>query len=148
MPDFILHIKDSAITNKVKVRQVFTGLKDGKYLVRVDVFKKRTLPQNAYYHGVVVPMVREGLYNIGYNEVKTNEDAHEILKHLFLKKKMVNEKNGDEITLASSTAELKTVEFNVYLEEIWQWASDYLGIVIPAPNEQLVMFNDKAIIVQ
>lgn len=139
--DFILHIKDSAITNKVAVRKFFNQLKDGKYLVRVDSFKKRTLPQNAYYWSVVVPMVKDGLRDAGYSEVKTNEDAHEILKHLFLKKKMVNEKNGDEIIIAGSTADLKTVEFNTFLEEIWQWAAEYLGITVPAPNEQLVMFE-------
>ena len=141
MPDFILYKRDGAITNKVSVRKAFNALKDGKYLIKIDAFKKRTLSQNAYYHGVVVPMVKEGLYNQGYSEVKTNEDAHEILKHLFLKRKMVNEKNGDEITVAGSTADLKTVEFNMFLEEVWRWASEYLGIVIPAPQEQLVMFE-------
>lgn len=142
MSDFILHIKDGVITNKVTVRRSFNDLKDGKYLVRIDAFKKRTLQQNAYYWGVVVPMVKDGLKEVGYSEVKSNEDAHEILKHLFLKKKIVNWMNGDEIILAGSTAELKTVEFNAYLEEIWQWAAEYLGITIPAPNEQLIMFAE------
>jgi hypothetical protein len=145
MPDFILHIKDGSITNKVIVRRAFSSLNDGKYLVRIDAFKKRTLNQNAYYHCVVVPMVQQGLYNAGYSEVKTNDDAHEILKHLFLKKNITNHKTEEQITIAGSTATLKTIEFNMFLEDIWKWASEYLNVVIPAPNEQLVMFNKPAI---
>lgn len=145
MPDFILHIKAGAITNKAKVRQSFNALNDGKYLVRIDAFKKRTLPQNAYYHGVVVPMVKEGLQSVGYSEVKTNSDAHEILKHLFLKKGIVNNKTDEVLTIAGSTANLKTVEFNAFLEDVWKWAAEYLNITIPAPNEQLIMFNEPLI---
>jgi hypothetical protein len=140
MPDFILHIKDGSITNKPVVRKTFDELKDGKYLVKIDAFKKRTLNQNAYYHGVVVPMVKDGLREMGYNEIKTNEQAHDVLKELFLKKMITNEKTGEQIPITGSTADLKTVEFNMFLEDVWQWASEYLNIVIPAPNEQLIMF--------
>jgi RNA-binding protein YhbY len=137
--EFILHITNGAITNPKVVREKFT-LQDGKYLVSIKSIKKRSLQQNAYYHGVVVPMVKEGLREAGYNEVRTNEDAHEILKHLFLKKKITSEKSGEEITIAGSTAKLKTVEFNQFLEDIWQWAATYLNISIPQPNEQLIIF--------
>lgn len=142
MPDFILHINHSGIQNKSTVRNAFAALTEGKYLVRVEAFKKRSLPQNAYYWGIVVPMVKQGLKDIGYNEVKTNEDAHEIMKHIFLKKPVKNEINGDEIVIAGSTADLKTVAFNAFLEEVWQWAAEYLNIQIPAPNEQAVMFQN------
>jgi RNA-binding protein YhbY len=150
--EFILHITNGAITNPKVVREKFT-LKDGKYLVSIKSIKKRSLQQNAYYHGVVVPMVKEGLREAGYNEVRTNEDAHEILKHLFLKKKITSEKSGEEITIAGSTAKLKTVEFNQFLEDIWQWAATYLNISIPEPNEQMIMFaqydrESKTIIIE
>lgn len=145
MSDCILYIDNGEITNKKVVAKAFRQLKDGKYLLRIDAFKKRTLPQNAYYHGVVVPMVKEGLQSVGYSEVKTNADAHEILKHLFLKKGIVNHKTEEVITIAGSTADLKTVEFNAFLEDVWQWAAEYLNINIPAPNTQLVMFNEPVI---
>lgn len=139
MPEIIVHIKDTEITNRRTVKEAFTGLSNGKYLVKIDSIKKRSLPQNAYYWSVVVPMVKQGLRDAGYNEVKTNNDAHEVMKQLFLKKRYRSEKTDDEIVIAGSTAELKTVAFNEYLEEIWQWAASYLGITIPAPNEQLTM---------
>lgn len=148
MSEFILHINGGAITNKSVVRDRFNSLLDGKYLVSIKSIKQRTLLQNAYYHGVVVPLVKDGLREAGYNEVKTNEDAHTILKHLFLKKKITSEKSGEEIIIAGSTAKLKTVEFNAFLEEIFQWSSEYLNVVIPAPNTQMVMFteNDKSLV--
>jgi RNA-binding protein YhbY len=142
MSEFILHIEQGIVSNKSAVRQKFSALKDGKYLVKIDRFKKRSLPQNAYYHGVVVPMVKRGLQEAGYNEVRTNEDAHEIMKHLFLKKEMRSEKNDDAIIIACSTTELSTTEFNAFLEQVWQWGAEYLCIQIPQPNEQLVMFQD------
>lgn len=140
MQEFILHINNGAITNKTKTRSVFDSLKDGKYLVKISSIKKRSLLQNAYYHAVVVPMIKEGLREAGYNEVKTNEDAHEVLKHLFLKKQIKSEKSDEEITIAGSTTKLSTADFNKFLEEIWQWASEYLGITIPEPNQQMIMF--------
>jgi len=142
MQEFILHITNGAITNPTVAREKFSSLEDGKYLVTVKSIKRRSIPQNKYYWSVVVPMVKEGLREAGYNDVKTNEDAHEILKHLFLKKKITSEKSGEEITVAGSTAKLKTVEFNQFLQEIWQWAATYLNIYIPEPNEQMIIFAE------
>jgi hypothetical protein len=143
--EFIIHITDRKICNLTKAKEVFNSLPDGKYLVQIRSFKKRSLPQNAYYWGIVVPLVKEGLQGAGYSDVKDNEDAHEIMKYLFLKKKMRSELNDDEIIIAGSTAELKTKEFNAYLEEIWQWSAEYLGVQIPQPNEQVALFSDPTI---
>lgn len=122
------------------MRESFAGLSDGKYLVTIKSIKGRSLLQNAYYWAVCVPLVQQGLIDAGYNEVKSPQDAHEIMKHLFLKKTMHSEKTGDEIVISGSTAALRTVEFNTYLEEIWQWAATYLNVSIPAPGEQVAIW--------
>lgn len=142
MPEFFFHIKDGQITNPRVVRRYFDELVDGSYKCKIDKGRKRSLMQNAYYHGVVVPLVREGLVNNGFREVKTNEDAHEVMKALFLKRKIKNEESGDIIEINGSTQKLTTVEFMTYLEEIAQWAASYLGITIPQPNEQLNFYNE------
>lgn len=141
MKEAVIYKQDGAITNKPVLRHFFNDLPDGKFLITAKNIRKRSLPQNAYYWACVVPMVKDGLRDIGYSEVKTDEDAHEIMKHLFLKKRIVNQVNDDVIEIAGSTADLQTVEFNNYLEEIWQWASIYLNIVIPEPNKQSKLFN-------
>lgn len=141
MTEIILHIKDHAPSNPKTLDALFYSLSDGRYIVRIKNTKHRSLPQNAYYHGVIVPMVKDGLIFMGFNEVKTNEDAHEVMKHLFLKEKIKSEQTGDEIIIPGSTAKLTTLEFETYLEEIRQWAASYLGIAIGLPNEQLEFFT-------
>jgi RNA-binding protein YhbY len=138
LTEFILNIAGRKVTNNAKARDVFNSLKDGKYLVQIKAIRKRTLNQNSYYWGIVAPMVKNGLREAGYNEVRTNEEAHEVMKCLFLKRTIHSEKNGDDIVISGSTSELTTKEFNVFLEEIWQWAAQYLGIQIPMPNEEFV----------
>ena len=137
MIEAVIYKQDGILTNRPVITKFWNELPDGKFLLTAKSIKHRSLPQNGYYWSVCVPMVKDGLRDIGYKEVKTNEDAHEVLKHLFLKKKISN--GIEEIILAGSTSELKTVEFNNFLEEIWQWASTYLGVVIPKPNQQLML---------
>lgn len=137
MPEFFVHIKNEKISNPQVIRKAFQELQDGRYLVKIDKANKRSLPQNAYYHGVIVPLVKNGLKDIGYNEVRTNEDAHECLKYLFLKKQIPNENTGEVIEILGSTAKLTTTEFNLFIEQVAQWCSEYLGFVLPMPNEQM-----------
>ena len=49
--------------------------------------RSRSLNQNAYYFGVVVKLVREGLLDVGYRF--TFEETHEYLKFMFLKEQKV-----------------------------------------------------------
>ena len=80
-------------------------------------------------------MVYEGLKAAGFDAVRHKEDAHEIMKSLFLK--VTEERNGVTIERVTSTTELTTIGFAEYLMHIFTWALDYLGITIPNPNEQL-----------
>jgi hypothetical protein len=139
MKEFMLHIDQRLITNTKAVRKAFEELEDGHYLVRIEPKKKRSLNQNAYFHGIMVPMVLQGLREAGYSEVKTPEDAKDIIKSLFLKKMVKSELTGEEIPVIRHTSELTTVEFNLMMEECGQWASEYLGLFIPPPNYQSTM---------
>lgn len=99
-------------------------------------YKQRSNKQNSYWWAVVVPIVFHGLREQGFSEVKTKEDAHEILKGQFLKTRIVNEQ-GQFIETFKSTTELSTSEFMDLLVEVQQWASEFLGVDIPDPNEHL-----------
>jgi len=140
MIQFFTYKRDGVITNRQVIDKYLTGLPDGNFLVKIEQKKKRSLPQNAFYWGVVCDMVKDGLRDAGYSEVKTIEDAHEILKALFLKRKIVNQQTDEVIEIPGSTAKLTTVQFNEYIEEIQRWASEYLSITIPSPNEQASIF--------
>jgi len=97
--------------------------------------KKRSIEQNAYYWGVVVPLVKLGLTDVGYKIDK--EETHDFLKSQFLKKELINEKTGEILKTVGSTQNLSTSDFMDFIAEIQQWASEFLNVYIPDPNEQI-----------
>lgn len=135
MSERVCHIENGEIKNPMDIRKQFSELKDGTYLVKISTRKVRSLPQNAYYWGVVCDMVKEGLRDAGFQDISTTDDAHEVMKGLFLKREIISLETGEVLTGSKSTTTLTTLEFNTYIEKIQQWAAEYLGISIPSPNE-------------
>jgi hypothetical protein len=140
MVEFICHIAEGKITNPHIVRKSFDELGDGSYWVKVIPKKGRSLNQNAYYWACVLEIVLAGLQQIGYREIRTKEDAHEVCKDLFLKRKIANEDTGEILEIRGSTAKISTFEFGEYIERIAQWSAEYLGCVIDPPNTQTNFF--------
>ena len=114
---------------------------DGRYYVSIKKKNNRSNQQNKFYWGCLLPLVKQGLIDQGYNEVKTNDDAHEVIKALFLKKHI---SNGDGIALeiTGTTTSLSTIEFNELISNVQQWAAEFLGVVIPDPNSQSILFAE------
>jgi hypothetical protein len=137
----ILNIRDRKITNPKAIKTLVESLRDGKWKVEISTLDTRSLDQNAYYWMMLSEYVQPGLYNAGWSDVKTKEDAHFFVGNLFLKVKMINEQTGDVMERIRSTTDLSKMEMNAYWEEIWQWAAEYLGITIPAPNEQFTLYE-------
>ena len=93
--------------------------------------KSRTLSQNNYYWGVIVPLIAEEMGD-------DTESVHEILKHKFLKKtKTIKNRKGNEeqIEKVISTTKLTTKQFIQYIDSVKRWASSFLGLYIPDPGE-------------
>lgn len=137
MIEFLLYISDHKIKNERSVAKSFGQLSDGKYMVKITRANQRSLQQNKFYWAVCVPMVKDGLRDMGYDAVRTESDAHEVLKALFLKTHFVNEKTGEAIEYVCSTTKLSTVLFMDYIESIIRWAAEYLNVQIPFPGEQV-----------
>lgn len=97
---------------------------------------KRSLPQNRYYWGVVVHLIRMGLLNLGHDLNK--DEVHGFLKQKFNSVQVVN-RDGWAEDIPGSTATLNKIQFGEYIEKIARWASEYLGVTIPAPNEKLTL---------
>tara|TARA_R110000868_G_scaffold350640_1_gene611890 strand:+ start:330 stop:776 length:447 start_codon:yes stop_codon:yes gene_type:complete len=98
--------------------------------------KKRSNPQNSFYWGVVVPIVKDGLKGNGI--LANTEQTHELLKNRFLKIDLANEDTGEVLFQSvKSTSELTTSQFMEYLAEIQQFSAEFLGVQIPEPNEQI-----------
>lgn len=99
-------------------------MKDGKRVtVSVSPFRRdRSLPQNSYYHGVVLKTFGD---HLGY----TTEELHDTMKARFL----VIDPDA-KIPRSKSTTKLSTVEFNEYIDKIVRLAAEN-GCDIPEPNE-------------
>lgn len=135
----MIHIKDRGIVNYVAWNDFLKELKekDGDFLVKFELRKKRSLSQNNYYFAVL-PLILKGLHDIGYNDIRDTDDVHYLLKVMFLKRPIVNHSTGEVIgEISRSTTELNTQEFSEYIERIAQWCSEYLGFALPLPNQQL-----------
>jgi len=111
---------------------------DGDYTMTIERRKKkRSVFQNRYYWGVVVPLVRQGLIDVGYR--MTTEAVHEYLKGQFAITEVTNEHTGEILKTIGSTSEMTTSKMMDYFAEITQWSAEYLNVQIPQPNEQMQM---------
>lgn len=135
------YIRNSKITNPKVIRQAFDELKDGRYSMEILGENKRSPGQNGYFHGVLVPLVYEGLRDIGWNDIKTKEDAKLVIKTLFLKRKITNPESGDVIEVIKDTRDLTTGDMTQLIEDVIQWGAEYLGIRIPPPNSQTKLYE-------
>lgn len=116
-------------------------LPDGEYVWEIKPYKpKRSNQQNAYYWAVIVPLVEKGLRDIGFDEIRDAEDAHEAIKSLFFKKILHNETH-EELTIetVTSTTKFSKEEFSEKIDMIIKWAWEYLAVSIPLPNSQAAM---------
>lgn len=141
--EFYLDVEFGKIVQMRVARFHFDKMKltDGCYKVKITKGKRRSNKQNAYYWGVVIPFVFEGLRDAGFETVTNNDDAHLVCKSLFLKEKEEHKYKGSVIKIekAGSSKKLTTKEFEDYITNITVWAFDYLNVVIPAPGQQLDM---------
>ena len=91
--------------------------------------KLRTLRENKYYWGVVIPILGS---NLGYDK----DDMHEALKWHFLRD------DFGTLPTCKSSAKLTTTEFEDWMVAVRRWAAVEFGLNIPAPNEPF-LYGDE-----
>jgi len=126
-------------------KEIAAGLPDGPIVVTFKrARKRRSLDQNNYYWGCVVPAFlasfRDWSPETGWNA----DMVHEVLKAKFLGKvrewPMTITPDGEVIDVIPTTTKLTTSEFSDYTELARQWAAS-LDILIADPGEQMAMFE-------
>ena len=98
---------------------------------------KRSSPQNRYYWGVVIKEITLRLRELGHQWL-TDEDVHDMMKLKFNYEQIVSE-HGEVLELPKSTTTLTKTQFAEYVDNIRMWASGFLSIDIPDPNQDLTM---------
>ena len=128
------------IVNRKGFDSDMADLEGKRLLLKVKLYRRsRTNKQNSYYHGCVIPYVKDGLVDMGFDRhLLSAENVHELLKNKFLKEDVGNE-HGEFITVTRSTTDLTTTEFMDFIAEIQKWALTFLGIYLPDPGEQTEM---------
>ncbi len=102
----------------------------------VEVKKRRSLSQNAFYWGVVIPQVMTLLESFG-NKVNSQE-VHDFLKREVAKMEvMIEFPNGLQKIATASSSDLTTGEWEEYLDVIRAWAAQF-DCIIPFPNEWFI----------
>lgn len=134
----ILDLDDKRI--KCDLAAEIMGLR-GKYRVSIRKwFRGRTLPQNDWYHGFIVPAYQEAQLRV-HGEVLTHDEAHDELRSAFLtvEKVRINQETG-QITVSSrvrSTTELDTKEMSEYCELCRDMlADDPFYEIVPDPDPE------------
>lgn len=100
--------------------------------------KVRSNPQNAFYWGVVIPIVQDGLKDATGEVRDLNSIHYQILLPLLApQREIVNIETGEVITERLTSSEMTTTEFSEYVMEIQAWGAEFLGVNIPNPGEQI-----------
>ena len=125
---------DGTLTSAKTIRNAIDTYRGKTLAITFDEPKKvRSNEQNAYFHGVVIPLVTERINDLG--TFITQSKVKDMLKAEFLLYEI--EINGDSIKMVKGTSELSTKEFKDFVENIQIWAADVLDLVVPDPNEQI-----------
>jgi hypothetical protein len=140
MPECIIHINESGISNTAAWERFRQQLKPGRYLITAKDLKKRSLNQNSWFH-VICPDVMRGLQDMGWMEIDTPAKAKAYLKKMFFQKSVTN--GIEYMELTEDTSDTSQADFRERSEKIIIWAADYLGIDIAPPAGQTKMFNEQ-----
>lgn len=139
--EFIIEKQENKLWRNIKAyKQHLNDLPAGRYKVVIENEDKRTNEQNKWIHAVL-PEILMGLRAQGFDDIKTNEDAKDLIKAMFFKKQVSN--GTETIEVVQGTSKTSKLDFTTKAEEIIRWASEYLGIDIAPPEKQLTVFHDK-----
>ena len=105
-------------------------------------FRKRSNNQNAFYWGVLIPIISELLQDATGNFF-SSEETHDVLKSNCNYKELISENTGEITKIPISTTELTTLEWLGYIEKVEHFVFDYFSVTLPKPNEQLGIDYEK-----
>lgn len=111
--------------------------------IEITIQKKskiRSNNQNAYYWGIVLPLVQNGLKE-ATGEIRDYNSIHyQILLPLFSPTRdIVSLETGMVVSEKLTSSVMTTIEFMDYISSIQKWASEFLDINIPNPNEEITL---------
>lgn len=102
--------------------------------VKIHEDGRVTRGQNGYYFGVIVQEYRNGAWEAQQRTLNSDQ-AHEELKANCNFGEKYNDETGEVMRYIQSTADLSTVEFEIYLDRCREFIREWYGIDCPTPDE-------------
>lgn len=127
------------IISAKKVAQEISNLEDGLVELTLKHKNQRSLQQNAYLHGLLIPEFRKALNSVGY-EIKDDVQAKRIFKALFLTRHVENHnKDGvlAEVPIVLDTSTLNKKEMSELYDEVIRFCAEHMNYQIPYPGEKM-----------
>ncbi len=127
--------------NRGLIKKAIASFEGKTIQITIERYRnKRSNPQNAYYWGVVLPIVQEGLIDATGETRDLNSIHYNILLPMFSPNRdIVNKQTGEVMQEKLTSSEMTTTEFSEYINDIQKWGAEFLNIQIPSPNEELTL---------
>ena len=121
--------------NRTIVLQAINSFNNADVVLTFDKPKrKRSNSQNAYYWGLLVPLMQRGAKDM-WGEVWSIDKSHKHLSNRFVFHESVNQKTGEITQTYKSTTENTTTEWEIYMTQIRIYLLEDFDINAPEPNE-------------
>lgn len=128
--------KPFRVLNSNLFTEELNRLGKGKYIISVDRYRKnKSNSQLGYYFSCVLPMFMQGAIDAGW-EVTSLDECDAWLKSQFANRDLINKHSGEVIQVPALKRQMTTVEFSTFVNQVREWASEFLGVYIPEPGEQ------------
>lgn len=134
MKSTFLNIHEGRVTNMSMFAAVIAGLKDGRYEVKFENVKRRSLPLNRYYWACVVVYQQEGFKHLGNDWSKERVHAFNLAE--FAYEEIVNPTTGEIKRVPGSSRVMNNEQMMEFIEKIKQFSAEWLNVFIPDPAKQ------------
>jgi hypothetical protein len=131
-------VKDGILaTNRKYISDVIKSFDGANIIITIEKRKKkRSNNQNAFYFGIVIPIMMDA-FKDAWGEYYSATEVHEALKAKYCFKEQINTNTGEIIQIPSSTTNFSTIEWEEYIDKIRAFALEWFNTVLPYPNEQI-----------
>jgi hypothetical protein len=131
--------------NRDHIKQAIASFEGKEVIISIDKAKKnRSNNQNSYYWGVCIPLIQSGLKEATGEYFGIDNIHYDILLKMFAPSlEVVNKSTGQILSRQISSSDMTTIQFMEYVMEVQKWASEFLNINIPDPNEEILISFDN-----
>lgn len=138
----VIVIKENSglrIVNDKYFKEEIKKLLPGKYKLTINkLYREKTNSQLSYYYAAVLPLFLNAAIDAGW-EFTSIEELDFYLKSQFANKELINKNTGEIISIPALKRNMTTVEFSTFVNNVRDYASEFLGVYIPEPGEQIEM---------